>query len=190
MFVCFFFSLLAKYITAIADFDLCLRHRPDTFDAWKLRGNLRYASGDVKGALRDYEAALRFHSSDSAVLNNSALAHAALGEWELSAQKLEVAMKVSEQSPLVLENLRTNIRIIQSLRDTLTLTKPFDPIFMTDPVFEKDADRRMRDVTFKRLMASLQGEVEIIEPPHDPSHWIDDQPSANWSAPIATEWRE
>ncbi len=77
-----------KFNVAIADYDLCLKHRPDTYEAWKYRANAKFANGDVENSIKDYNSALHFEPEDYAVHNNCAIAYLAGYFWNFFPDRL------------------------------------------------------------------------------------------------------
>jgi tetratricopeptide (TPR) repeat protein len=73
-----YYTCQGDFAMAFADYGLCLKHRPDTYEAWKYRGNVRYATSDLVGAIEDYKSALLLEPDDCAVLNNCAIAYLVL----------------------------------------------------------------------------------------------------------------
>jgi len=155
----------AGYYTCIGDFSLaysdyctCLKHRPDTYEAWKYRGNVRYAVGDLMGAVEDYRTALAMDSDDIAVINNCAIAFLGMGDFDKSIENLERGIKLTESITILTDNLRA----VKSIKETGQLPKLFEPYLVTDPVFEKDLEKKMKEVVKSKLLVNLKGGPENL----------------------------
>lgn len=59
-----YYTCQGQFGLAINDYSSCLRHRPDTLDAWKYRANARFALGDIVGSISDYQCALRIDQEE------------------------------------------------------------------------------------------------------------------------------
>jgi len=147
-------TCLGKFAMAISDYDLCLKHRPDTFEAWKYRANARYAAGEIEGAITDYEKAISFEESDCMVYSNCAMAFLSLGMFEMARSHLKKALHLRSSQPH-LSTIRSNMDMVKNIERNSCLEKLFEPMFFIDPVFEKDIDKRMREVTLKSIVSYL-----------------------------------
>lgn len=130
-------SSLGQLDSAIADFSTCLRHRPDTNEAYKFRGNCRFGTGDIVGALLDYELALCFHHphhhhhcthahfpNEESVVNNMAVACLCVGEWELALQMLETLLGTHsvQLNPDISKVVHVNVALTQKIMRFVSMT--------------------------------------------------------------------
>jgi Tfp pilus assembly protein PilF len=91
-----YYTCQGNFSAAIADYNLCLKHRPDTYEAWKYRGNVKFACGDLIGASLDYANALRIEPEDGAVLNNCGVCYMGLGNFEKSEEFINKASQLPD----------------------------------------------------------------------------------------------
>lgn len=147
---------------------MCLKHRPDTFEAWKYRANAKFADGDLEGAMRDYQNTMELEVEDFSVLNNYAVAQlsgahpfplslttTAVGQFDESVNTLRNALKKKGASVFA-EALNVNFSLAKSIAEKRSLPRSFEPQFLIDPVFEKDVDKKMREVAQQRVSAALK----------------------------------
>jgi tetratricopeptide (TPR) repeat protein len=145
-----YFTCQGDFSLAVSDYDVCLKHRPDTYEAWKYRGNVKYASGNLAGAIQDYTGALQIDPNDCGIINNCAISYLGLGNFDKAAAMLTRGTSIPD-SPGV---MRDNLRLVEFVKERGHLPRQFDPHVITDPVFEKDLEKKMREVT-KNGLANL-----------------------------------
>jgi len=143
-----YFTCQGDFNLAVMDYDICLKHRPDTYEAWKYRGNVKFAAGDLQGAINDYTGALQIDANDCGVINNCALSYLGLGHFDKAAELLTKGTNIPD-SPGV---MRDNLRLVEFVKECSQLPRQFDPHVITDPVFEKDLEKKMREVTKNGLV--------------------------------------
>jgi len=143
-----YYTCEGKYNAAIGDYDLCLRHRPDTHEAWKYRANVRFAIGDLHGAIGDYEKALSLEADDFVVLNNMGVCYMGLMNCSKATEYFNKALKIPEMITSPVDN---NLLIIRHIETQNRLPKTFDPSILTDPVFEKSLEAKIKEVTKKSM---------------------------------------
>jgi len=143
---------LGKYSAAISDYEKCLKHRPDTFEAWKYRGNSRFAIGDIEGAMNDFQAAIGLEPDcdDCAVLNNCGVAFLCTGDFDIALNYFEKAKNTKEADRI---SLRENIYLAEFIKEKRQVSKVLNPQFVVDPVFEKDLEKKMKEVAQVHLLA-------------------------------------
>ena len=143
-------------MNAIKDYDTCLKHRPDTSDAWKYRANARYAAGDIQGAAHDYATAIRLHSSpDITVWNNYAMALFCEGELEKACDTFSKTLAFPDSASFSIQ-LNQNLQLVQYVQEKRHLPKAFTPNFLVDPYFEMALSKKMKDSGKSRLCAVLK----------------------------------
>jgi len=135
---------------ALADYDICLKHRPDTLEGWKYRGNVRFALGDLFNAISDYEKVLKMDPADSTVVNNCAIAHMGMGNFAGASSLLQ--RKMERPLPAFEENLR----LLRVIEDTKEVPRLFEPMLCCDPVFERDIEQRMKEAARTKLQSLLK----------------------------------
>lgn len=125
--------------------------RPDNCEARKYRANARFACGDVEGAEADYRAALQLAPEDFGILNNCGIALLVNGDFAEGLKHLNAALAVhSETTDMSLDLLNQNIALANLLQENQPV-KHFEVHFCTDPVYEKDEEKKMQEVVKKRL---------------------------------------
>jgi len=152
-----YYTCVGDLSAATADYNLCLKHRPDTYEAWRYRGNVRHALGDLLGAVADYSTALSLTASnleaeDCAVLNNCAMAFISLGDFDRAVEYLSKGVNIVD-APSV---MRDNLRAATYIKDNGQLPRLFEPYLLTDPVFEKDLEKKMKEVIKSKIVTSLK----------------------------------
>jgi len=153
-----YYTCIGDFSLAFNDYGVCLKHRPDTYEAWKYRGNVRYATSDLLGAIEDYKNALLLEADDCAVLNNCAIALLALGDYDRASECLNRGLAHAESPSILKENLRA----VKFIKEKGQLPKLFEPHVLTDPVFEKDLEKKMKDTVKSRLLVLLKGPIENL----------------------------
>jgi len=143
-----YFTCQGDFNLAISDYDVCIKHRPDTYEAWKYRANVKYATGNLSGAIQDYISALQLDPNDCGVINNCALSYLGIGNFDKASELLTRGTSIPE-SPGV---MRDNLRLVEFVKERGHLPRQFDPHVVTDPVFEKDLEKKMREVTKNGLV--------------------------------------
>jgi len=155
-----YFTCQGKFALAISDYDLCLKHRPDTYEAWKYRANAKFASGDVEGAMVDYRNTMSMEPNDASILNNCGIALLALGQYETALEYFKNVLGIhSPAADAAVEGVKHNIATTKMfIKEKNPSIKSLELHFITDPVFEKDEEKKMYEVTQKRLTALMKAE--------------------------------
>jgi len=156
-----YYTCVGDLSYALQDYTTCIRHRPDTYEAWRYRGNVRHATGDLLGATQDYKNALllinggTLEMEDCAVINNCAMAHVALGEFDKAIELLNKGLTIQDAPSA----MRDNLRAAQYIKDHGQLPRLFEPWLITDPVFEKDLEKKMKEIIKTKVMTTLKPPV-------------------------------
>jgi len=153
-----YYTCEGKFETALKDYDLCLKHRPDTHEGWRYRANVRFAIGDLVGAISDYNKALNLESQDFVVLNNCGVCYLGLMNFGKAAECLEKALKIPDMVTSPVEN---NLLIVRHIETKCELPKSFEPHLLTDPVFEKALEPKMREATKVNMKNKFPQEAEL-----------------------------
>jgi len=166
-------TCLGDFQTALRDYDLCLKHRPDTYDAMKYRANTKFAYNNLEGAIKDYEAALRLDPEDSSVLNNCGIAYLTLGAFLHSSELFARVLNSTSAPAHIVEAARHNFALVRDIQtrwerlfsvDAMNIdnVEPAisDPMFVTDLVFEKDIESRMKEMTKAKITKLLKPPME------------------------------
>eukprot|EP01114_Cavostelium_apophysatum_P017881 TRINITY_DN5404_c0_g2_i1.p1 TRINITY_DN5404_c0_g2~~TRINITY_DN5404_c0_g2_i1.p1 ORF type:complete len:180 (-),score=62.24 TRINITY_DN5404_c0_g2_i1:95-634(-) len=163
-----FYTFKGDYKKAMDDYDISLRDRPDGADVWKLRGDIKFASGDVAGALEDYhKSRITCEDDDIGAANNCGAAHIALGEFEkalpcfLRATELTNDLPALEVEPIRMEISKnenfTRILMMQNEATTAEFMHGFLKEFfvVVDLSFEEEIERRIRGQVCEHLRRYL-----------------------------------
>ena len=90
--------------TAIKTYDELLNIDEKFVDAWYNRGRLKLAKNDFKGAIKDFEAALKIETINADAYNDIAVAYFKQKKYEDAWKFLQKAAEQSTTNPVVKEN--------------------------------------------------------------------------------------
>ena len=92
------------YHTAIADYDVAIRLKPDYAFAYNNRGNAKAALKQYEAAIADYDVAIRLKPNYAGAYNNRGFAKAALGQYFPAISDYDMAIRLKPDYAFVYNN--------------------------------------------------------------------------------------
>ena len=108
----------AQWQSAIADLDYALRLDPEFTAARSNRARAKYTTGDVDGALADYNALIIANPTENTLVERGLIYHS-LGKYMIAIHDFDAALRINPLAPIAqtarqrAEQARTNQRTKQ-----------------------------------------------------------------------------
>ncbi len=147
---------------AVKDYDLCVAHRPDIFEGWKYRGNIRFAQGKLAEAMEDYQQVTEKEPSDIFTWNNLGLIYLCFGKFAQAKSCFELVPQL-KGGDSVLPIIQENMSLCQSLEnvnhnavseevlDEITKWSRTRGSVLLDRMFETELEKEMK-VAFQKFI--------------------------------------
>lgn len=157
-----YLSCVGDLEKAIKDYDLCVAHRPDIFEGWKYRGNIRFAQGKVQEAIEDYKTVTEKEPSDIFTWNNLGIGYLCFGKFAEAKTCFELVPQLKSGDSVLstiqdnltlchyLENVNHNAISEENLDEIVEWTRKSGSVLL-DRMFETELEKDMK-LTFQKYV--------------------------------------
>ncbi len=125
---------LQQYETAIADYDLAIKHSPKQAAIYDNRANAKYELKDYEGALKDYSMAVQFNKKFTQAYIHRALTYQQLEEYQRAIRDLDKALEFEPLNETAVEHRVVVAKILREKGEEVT---SYVPVAAVAPPKEK-----------------------------------------------------